>query len=328
MPFTDDYYIYTPMLHNEKYRILKCNPLLGNFTYGLEEDILNQFNLSAISFCFFIKWNNSFSDGEVDKHIWIKKGLHIPNCQNINIGLNSNFTNKFLECESLEKVIKNQNFFSSYGLKQSYAIIKDIDICDFHNVTSTTKVMIDQRYNLNSCLFERKIITFDKLKQILVRNSGRPIKMGKNLNYYETELEKLLSIHYDDNTAPFPGDCDLLLFDDEYKCQCIIEYKKRTDYGSNLTISEQSFMNYINRDRLKYMRLDIIRKYFERQKKHTIPLVIVYYSTANDDELQCIKIEEISHDFTIGKNMVFKIDSNASPANNQLLILNKIMDFI
>ena len=176
--------------------------------------------------------------------------------------------------------------------------------------------------------FQTSIINYDRLKRLLVTYSGRAIRMGKPLNYYETELEKILSMDTTGNSAPFPGDCDLLLYDDNMRCKAVIEFKKRTSYGANISIANQTISNYMSHDRLKYKRLNILRDYLEYHDDSDIPLLVVYYSVANDSDDNKIKIEAVSHALQSEAVDCFELPALCNPQTSHSLILQHIMSFI
>lgn len=202
-------------------------------------------------------------------------------------------------------------------------LIKKIPI---RRLSNTENVIIELKCCDNR--FRPIIINYEQLKRLLVSYSGRAITMGKPLNYYETELEKILSLDNTGTSAPFPGDCDLLLYDDELKCKAVIEFKKRTSYGASISIADQTILNYMSHDSLKYRRLNILRNYFECHEGSDIPLLVVYYSVANDKDDDKIKIEAVSHKLESEAAEHFKLPEPCDPGTSHSLILKHIMHFI
>lgn len=276
--FTQNYEISTPVLHNERYSSMRTNFKLGDITYDFNNEALRRYGLNGASFCFFVNWDVNYTSGVIDPHIWIKKELTISSAGTVNTD-DQLFLDKFFACEPIEAVRRKAALFGNYNLDLSYMIIKEIPV---QRIPSDYAVIVE--LNCGETGFQKSIINYGQLKNLLVNYTGRPIRMGKPLNYYETELEKVLSMDTAGYSAPFPGDCDLLLYDDNLKCKAVIEFKKRTSYGANISIANQSISNYMSHDSLKYRRLNILRNYLEHHDGSNIPLLVVYYSVANDSD--------------------------------------------
>ena len=142
----------------------------------------------------------------------------------------------------------------------------------------------------------------------------------KALNYYETDLEKYLQENCQRTGALFPGDCDLLLYDERMVCKLIVEFKKTT-YMDKTPIEKQSFLNHMDRDRNKYTRLNILRNYFSEAEGHIIPFVTVFYSVKKEE---CkMKLELIAPDLSLERTEVFEIAEH--PLENQELLLERMI---
>lgn len=276
--------------------------------------------MNLVSFCFFVKWNKNFSDGVLDNHIWIKKSIHVKDNMIINLS-DKIFDEKFYQNEPLNKIRLNHAFFSRYDLNLSYKIIKELDVNKSLLDNQNILVNIECSENMSSNQLIKRPVVYQALKEELLEYTGGPLHMGKKLTYYETDLEKILS----SSTVPFPGDCDILLFDNDFNCKCIVEYKKRTN-KDNVMIKDQSFLNYIDKDRIKYIRLNILRKYFENKSNEKIPLIVLFYATTNDSDKRKIKLESISNDLSVADSILFDIE-NKTVSENQKLLLHHIIDF-
>lgn len=320
--FTQNYEIKTPVLHNEKYPSMRTNFRLGDITYSFNTAALRSEGLNGMSFCFFVNWDVNYASGVIDPHIWIKKELDIWDNGVVDISAPS-FSSKFLTCEPLNAVRNKTTFFNNYGFELSYTIINKTPV---RRLANDENVIIELKPLENG--FQTSIINYGQLKNLLVSYSGRPIRMGKPLNYYETELEKILSMDTAGYSAPFPGDCDLLLYDDNMKCKAIIEFKKRTSFGANISIANQTISNYMIHDSLKYRRLNILRSHLERHDGSTIPLLVVYYSVANDSDDNKIKIEAVSHTLQSEATDYFELPAFCDSRTSHSLILQHIMSFI
>ena len=171
-------------------------------------------------------------------------------------------------------------------------------------------------------------LTYAQFKQLLIERSNGPVYMGKKgLNYSETDLEKFLAI--ENSGALFPGDCDMLLFDNDYRCRYIVEFKKCTDEGK-YCVQDQTFMNYYDNpeeprknDKLKYRRLNLLRKHFETIEGYYIPLVNVFYPTTDEQVIKIEFVEEDTFDLCPGRSFVYKLGNN--PKENQTALIETIM---
>lgn len=320
--FTQNYEIKTPVLHNEKYPSMRTNFRLGDITYDFNSAALRSQGLNSASFCFFVKWNEDYTSAVMDPHIWIKKQLTIFDVVTVSTD-DQLFLDKFFACEPRAEVKKKAALFGNYNLDLSYMIIKKTPV---QRIASDDDVIVE--LNCGETGFQKSIINYGQLKNLLVSYTGRSIRMGKPLNYYETELEKVLSMDTAGYSAPFPGDCDLLLYDDDMKCKAVIEFKKRTSYGANISIANQSISNYMSHDSLKYRRLNILRNYLEYHDSSNIPLLVVYYSVANDSDDDKIKIEAVSHELQSEGSDYFELPAFCDSRTSHSLILQHIMSFI
>lgn len=318
--YSQDYEIRTPRLHSETVRSLRVNPRLGDFTYDFSPLALEGQGLHAMSFCFFILWEEHLSGRLNTAQIWHKKEISIHGGGVINLKDRTCFDGKFFDEEPLEEVRRKQAFFSRYGLQDAYWIIRDLEDCP--DPEPGQKVAIRVGYDAAADCLDKSPVSLEELQALLVESSNGPVCIKKPLNYYETKLEKYLQLTCCDTGALFPGDCDMLLYDDDLVCRYIIEFKKTTARDTT-PIAKQSFLNYIKKDINKYTRLNILRNYFSEQEGTTVPFVTVFYSVREDQEDQ-IKLEVIDPDLRLARSACFTI--GADPVSNQRLILEKIIE--
>lgn len=318
MEYTRDYSIYTPQLKSQGGRRPRFNPKLGNFTYGFDPRVLDKFGLNAVSFCFFILWERGLQ-GELNKDaFWFKKELSVHDGGTVNIKDRSCFDKKFFDDEPLELVKRKQRFFAKYGLSSSYFVAKDLKE-DF-DLAAGQNVAIQVTYDEARDRLVKQVMTLGELQALLVRHSNKEMKTVKGLHYYETDLEKYLQETCKDTGALFPGDCDMLLYDDHDVCRYIVEFKKRTARDP-IPLEEQSIVNYLKRDRNKYTRLDILRNYFSPAEGRTVPLITVFYSVVEGEDK--LKLEVIEPSLAVGNTCIFEI--GPEPAANQELLLRKMI---
>lgn len=317
MSYITDYKIYTPQLKSGDRKRISLNENLGNITYDYNAGVLKKFGLQSVSFSFFILWENGLT-GSLNKEIWLKKEISIRCPGSINLNDADTFDRIFFENEPLSFVESKLRFFSYYGLHATYIIIRDLKGV-FH-LKDGDNVAILVKYDLTMGKFKKTPITLKKLQSILVKYSNRRMRINKPLNYYETDLEKYLQESCERTGALFPGDCDMLLYDCDNICKYIIEFKKTTYYDKT-PIEEQSFLKYMNRDRNKYTRLNILRNYFSDKLGNKVPFVAVFYSLREKNK---IKIEFINQQLALENSCVFPISSD--PISNQELIIQTIED--
>ena len=317
MEYTTDYTIYTPQLKSDDGKPIRINPTLGNFTYGLDDGVLEQFGLNALSFCFFILWGERLT-GELNREIWLKKEISIPGVLPINLKDRSCFDQKFFQDEPQDEVERKLTFFRRYGLEASYLVIRDLK----KNFALEPEQKVAIRVGYDGALGQliKSPVALEELQGLLVKHSNKKMVIGKPLNYYETDLEKYLQLTCKSTGALFPGDCDLLLYDRQLECRLIVEFKKTT-YRDKTPLEQQSFLNHMDRDRNKYTRLNILRNYFSQAEGRTIPFVTVFYSVRQENK---IKLERISTDLQLEGTQIF--ETAAAPRENQLLLLEHMLE--
>ncbi len=320
MNYTEEYAIYTPTLKSGEGWPVKINPSLGNFTYGFDRAVLEAFGLCAVSFCFFVLWDKGPGlSGRLNSEIWLKKELSIRGPGQINLGDRSCFDRKFFADEPLPAVVSKDAFFRAHGLRPSYIVIRDLK-GDFA-LRGDKKVAVLLTYDASSGALQKKSVTLEALQARLVKNSNKKMKINKPLNYYETDLEKYLQTTCKDTGALFPGDCDMLLYDRQNLCRCILEFKKTTQRDAT-PLEGQSFLRHIDRDRSKYTRLNILRTALAEREGRAIPFATVFYSVKAGENK--IKVERIGPSLQLEGACTFA--TGPDPVENQRLILQKTME--
>lgn len=310
--YTVDYEIYVPHLKTAGNRFAAYNRLLGDITYNYSKKALERYELYAVSFCFFILWNEHKSDGDFNHDIWMKREISIPRNKQINIA-SETFSEKFYKNESLDSLNRDIMYFRRYGINCHYMLIKDLH--GNFSLNADDNVALQVEVEPIGGELQKNSITLEYMNRLLIANSNGEFRINKPLNWYETDLEHYLSKKSAETGALFPGDCDMMLYDSRQKCQYVIEFKKCTPSG-NIPIENQSFLNYIARDRSKYTRLNILRKYFSSIEKRCIPLINIFYPTTKE---KIIKIEEITMELNVGKTYIIEIDENAEVNHERIL---------
>lgn len=286
--YTNNYDIIKPYLKsNITGRPVKVNSIIGNFEDCFSRDVLEEFNLKSTSFDFFILWNEDKTNGDLNKSLWFKRVIEFDDSSNTLININNEFIRKLTVCDSEQYIEDNLHFLSKYNLNGYYMIIKDWVIND-NFICKNTPIALS--LPLLSPLLKKNlnIMTLEDIEKSLIDNSGGEFSINKPLNYSTTSLEYILAKNSKETGALWPGDCDLIIFDEKYECKMILEFKKCTQYG-NIPIEDQSFDNYKG-DTIKYKRLAILRDYLSELSNDTVPLLTIFYPTTDE---KFIKIQSI-----------------------------------
>lgn len=312
--YTKNYTIDTPHLKSSENKRPKYNPRLGDFTYQYSRRALEAFGFHAVSFCFFILWNKNKTDGDFNRTIWIKREITIHDNGVVNLA-DPFFDGTFFANENEEQLYRDLDFFRGHYMQCRYMVVKNLQ--ENFRLSGQTQVAVEVAVGEGKCLRKRPVSLAD-MESMLIENSNGKFKMKKPLIFYETDLERYLSLHSAETGAVFPGDCDMLLYDADGRCRYILEFKKCTPNGP-IPVEKQSFLNYIAADRSKYVRLNLLRKYMEETEGRKIPLVNVFYPIATE---QVIKLEEISRDMNSGVVRILQMKND--PEENQYRLFQTI----
>lgn len=283
--YSGDYKIVKPELKsNETGKISTQNKIFGKIEECFSSQLLQQYDLNSISFDFFINWEKSKLTGQLNPNLWFKRTLVINDNikKYINLKERDVFVSRLVENESFNVMVKKYKFLSKYNLSARYMIIKDnIDFSKSNN----SPIIVSCQLVENGIGEKIETYTINELNDMLIKNSGGKFTMKKKLTYSETRLEYFLSLNCEDTGALWPGDCDMILFDDEFNCKCILEFKKCTSFG-NVKVEEQSFTTYYSKDKNKYTRIGILRDYLSNLSNETIPYIVVFYPTNEENKLK------------------------------------------
>lgn len=219
---------------------------------------------SAVSFDFFIDWNNY----TVQKEIWVKRLLEKEEVPP--------------ETKVAEYIAANDNkfkdlcyFASSNGMDLHYMVFDDTK--DWKNDCSPLYDL-----HLVSGRWVREEIALSVIKKRIIRLSGGEVKIGrKGLIYSTSNLEAALST----TGSLWPGDADgIILGKKDKKPLAILEYRKH-----NRDIDYESVRSYYanNSDRRKYDRLQLLSDAI----KPGLPLIVVTYPTI--DQLSELLLERV-----------------------------------
>lgn len=287
---------------------------LGNFDRPNKE-VLNRKNLEALSFNFFVQWNEDFSDGRVVHEVWIKRLVSLVGKERVGVEdiVDSDVAGKLEELEGKEHIISAVNTMKAINIKLRYLLIFNKRITDDTSTKAFIGFFMD--YSLEDNCFYYEYLSLNKLKAYIKAYTGRSLKIGKGLKVAETYLEAYLS----KTDTPFPGDCDELIFNRD-GIKVLIEYKKSTSKDKLQVIAQSYKRYYKDADRLKYIRLNIIRKYITQFSACEVPLINVLYSVEETDKK--IKIEKIGNNLDEEGSAVFDVEEK--PEDNKEKLLNQV----
>ncbi len=257
---------------SDRSNLPKKNLKSGHPEDWLSSNILSQLNLYGVSFDFFINWETK----QLNNEIWIK-GLLIDDITDINIFL-----------KEMDSVFNFKTIKQIVQIFNSLADIYFIIIPDNQDWKSN-----------NSYLYKIKVNSFSKrssftINKITINNfiddikklTKKSIRSGKGLIYGTSLLECYLANNTD---SPYPGDADMLLFNNENIPFLLLEFKKHT---KETEIEKQNLNNYYPKpDNLKYQRLSILKHTLEQRYKKTLLFCVIYYPT--QQHILKWKIEEI-----------------------------------
>jgi hypothetical protein len=225
------------------------------------------YGLKTFSFDFFIKWNDNFSNGVVQKDIFIKKTAFDKESENYLSTLNDKDIFYFQELSEMNDYLLPLGFnVHQFSFKEREPL--------------STISILDTTINNNSV--KHQVLSKEKIQNLILTLTGKSFHIGsKGLHYYTTQLEKDLSL----TNTPYPGDCDAILFDEKTKQPiCIIEYQKNNNISTDKEIEELT-IDMLTNQKLKIIRLELLAK------KLSIPFLVLHYGT--NDNLTTVKVEDV-----------------------------------
>lgn len=247
----------------------KSNPVSGSPEDWFSNNVLELNKLRGISFDFFINWAAVPSLTPI---LWIKKVVkpEFSYSQVIDVlsdTLIAEFGDEYLYCL--------KEFALAYKLRVQFILFRD----DYNWADSNSNIlMVDYVIDAERTFqFTALLIPIEEFKSTIRDYSGGKVNIGsKGLTYGTSNLECYLS----GTDSLYPGDVDLIIFNQSSTPICIFEFKKHTLHSP---ISLQKLSNYYpNPDGRKYNRLAILQQYLNTPD-FQLPLVVVYYPT-NESE--------------------------------------------
>lgn len=261
----------------------KKNNIFGDF-----ENLFDSYE-DKLSFHFF-----SDQDGLKHKKAW---KILLNETDNFD---KKNVSAAIIEVEGRNLIESNVRFLSSKDIELEYIIFKDnLDWTTHNGLIYKIKFYLQN----DIIMYQVRSFSRDGFRKYLFELQGESMVMNKKLLYSNTELEGYLSdLCYRNNpqpnTAIFPGDIDLLIYD-ELRSLYVLEFKKHNIKGP---IEEQSFLKYIYNDRKKYMGIASVAIEFGHDFFYNI-----IYSTNQD--LNKIKIEKIDVNLNLLSDQIFEFNT-------------------
>lgn len=255
-----------PAKCTDRLALSKSHPHSGGPQDWFADKVLAQHNLYGLSFDFFVNW--TVTPPALSPVIWIKKVLsskhdypqvqrHLNTIMALELG-----DAYFQRLEALKK---------AHNLKIQFIIFHDHN--DWVSTQSSLLIATFNGFRKGVFDFSAELISILDFQSVIQRHSGGPIRIGsKGLTFGTSNLECYLSR----TNSLYPGDVDLIIFDEKHKPIALLEYKK---HNLKSPISNQQLANYYPRpDGKKYNRLAILRDYLAKSGA-TIPLLVVYFPT-------------------------------------------------
>ncbi len=220
----------------------------------------------------------------------------------------SNLKNYFSLIQSLNELYPNQsylqefNFYKRHGINFEFLIIYDqvewksennyVLSIDFGSSASSFYDLVKSIKLIHQKDYQKRLVYLFGIN-----------RTNKPLIYSTTEFEGYLSdisiktCNRNDITL-FPGDVDLLTFDQNYNVIGLYEFKKHTKFGDG-QIENQSFKKYIHQDRKKYQGLALLAQQLNKNFFYNL-----IYSTKIGEESK-LKVEKIDRDLNLIQEMIY-----------------------
>lgn len=256
--------------------LAKRHPEVGVADDWFTNQILNEFSYYGLQgIDFFVNWQTR----EISNEFWIKR--IIPSDFTMESTRKKYVQDLIYECDGEDEVKLAGMFFNG---KLKYKLFRESNDWKNHhnNPTPILDVTIDSNGEVESV-----VKTSLETLEINIRElSGGPVSVGsKGLFYSSSTLEEYLS-HTD---ALWPGDVDLVIFDNFYQPKAIIEFKKHT---KSEPLRDHKFNRYYPYpDGKKYDRLAILKNSIENSLNINVPLIVLYYPVI--ESIEDIIFEEI-----------------------------------
>ena len=245
----------------------------------LADTYLKHYKLLGLTFDFFVNWNAR----SIPNQLWIKRIVRdaftpwpITQWRGI--------PGEIYRCDGEEQVQHLCRFADTHNFTCHYFLFKE-SLDSQHPPAPIVEV----RFNDNGTVVRVLNVKLSDLKDRIQQLRGGPFRSSEPFNYSTTSLECFL---YNQTTAPWPGDADMVLVDNNFTPIAIIEFKKHTRRSRSISFADQKLSNYYKgNDRYKYDSFAYLRDHFTNDPS-TLPIVVLYYSIETDYDYVMLELVE------------------------------------
>ena len=241
--------------------------------------------IRVASFDFFVNWK----EPSVCNEVWIKR---VSDSDDIFKKTAKELRDSISACDGKDDCNNLYSFFRHHGITQKYMVFRNIPLSSW-GTNSERIVQLDLSLLTDDSI---SYLSVDDIQNQIKELRQTSVSIGKaGLIYATSSLETYLS------RKPYfwPGDCDILLYDEQNNVLAIVEIKKHTK-SSQIAFRDQNIANYIDRDRLKYQSLGLL------QARFSTKLFVLYYSV--EPEHDYIILEELTGEYcTLRQQSIHRI---------------------
>ncbi len=287
---------------DDRTRLSPYNMMCGDPMTWFDNALFRNEGINATTFDFFINWN----DKTLQPIAWVKRTL-TGNA----VSTPKEIMDAIIKCDGNDKFLAVKNFCAANKIELSYILVPDIPCEEWSNAENKVMLFNVEKYENGSTDSVSQLSVKELINLIhTYRVKYDKAKMDKGgLIYSTTTLEYFLSRHHTDigyeGDALYPGDADIVLFDDNYTPLAVIEIKKHNEGSKKYaeTIEQESIDKYKQMDRLKYESLDIL------QKELDCKFYMLFFPTTNEKKIKMEKVKNLK----VEEEKIFSLPNIHSP---------------
>ena len=250
------------------------NETSGNPESWFRSEYFQNRGIYVASFDFFVNWKRN----NVCDEVWIKR---VSDSDDIFTQTAKELRDSISACDGQDDCNRLYYFFKHHGITQKYMLFRNVSLERWETGCEQI-VQLDLTQLTDDSI---SYLSVDAVQNQIKDLRQNAVSIGKaGLKYATSSLEDYLSLQ------PYfwPGDCDVLLYDEHNNVLAIIEIKKHT-HSSKIAFHDQNISNYIDRDRLKYQSLGLLQSKFHTR------LFVLYYSVEPENDY--ILLEELTGEY-------------------------------
>ncbi len=291
---------------DDRTKLATSNPICGDPMVWFNNALFRNEGINVTSFDFFVNWDNE----TLQPIAWVKRTLY--DCSGSTA---MEIMNAIIKCDGFDGFQAARNFCNANNIELSYILIPDIPCEQWKDEKNKVILFNVARYEVgdeNAVLYLSVKDLIDLIHTYRVKYDEARMDT-RGLIYSTSSLEYFLSKHQPDieyrGDAIYPGDADIVLFDNEYTPLAVVEIKKHNEGSKKYakTIQSESISNYIKQDRLKYKSLNIL------QQALKCKFYMLFYPTTNENVVKMEQIEALS----AVDEMLFPLPNIHSPISIQ-----------